>query len=800
MRSGLVASPGLVRLAIRAMRYRSSLASRFVFVAMTATSCHSSNVLRHDQTPKEWSCSKSFFDDHVCDCGCSAADTDCPKEGTCTSPSCHGAKASACVRCHDATGFFSSCAAQAPSGWLCPTERFGDGNCDCGCGIDDVDCPEKGACSEPGCTDETKACAACHDARGELSACPNTVPEGWLCRPEAFNDGTCDCGCGAADGDCVAGCVAPNCNGAAARTCGRCHDARGELFNCRLDAPDGWTCSPRLFGDGKCDCGCSVADADCRGAGCTASGCTDDLAHCELCHDAKGAFNCGHSSAPETWLCDRLLWENGECDCGCGVADIDCVAGGCAAPGCGEPADCKQCHDAKLKPYDCAAPPPAGWLCLPHLYGICECDCGCGVACPNPCSGPICTEPGCEASGCARCFDGRNWFNCGHLPPSEWSCDPKRFADQDHICDCGCGAPDPDCSDAGCAAPGCEAPACERCVGDDGEPRDCVPSAWSCAPQLYFTSNRCICGCGIINRGCYRGDVCTTPGCKPSAESDCTDCFDAEGQPFFCNGAPSSWLCDPAFYGDGPCGCGCGASDPDCAPGTGCAEPGCAEQGCDACYRTTNTIAGRKAMASFDCSEPPPASWPCDVVPLVGDESGYSTYGDRYCDCGCGVPDPDCNGAGCTTPGCNDAACDACHGTDGDYVKCGEQLPPANWTCSSSQYYADKDSLCICGCGVPSQACAAGRGCGERGCHGPAAVGCDWCTDAAGDYFHCGQPPPPAEWRCDAEDYFNGTCDCGCGTLDLDCVRGCTEPGPCPDEDCDYCHDSAGNFFPCERG
>ncbi|MCY1008573.1 hypothetical protein OV079_24030 [Nannocystis pusilla] len=61
-------------------------------------------------------------------------------------------------------------------------------------------------------------------------------------------------------------------------------------------------------------------------------------------------------------------------------------------------------------------------------------------------------------------------------------------------------------------------------------------------------------------------------------------------------------------------------------------------------------------------TEPPP-EWTCD--------------GARYdaadgCDCGCGVPDPDCDGGGSAEPGTgvDNPACDACVDGDGQAQRC----------------------------------------------------------------------------------------------------------------------------------
>jgi hypothetical protein len=51
--------------------------------------------------------------------------------------------------------------------------------------------------------------------------------------------------------------------------------------------PAGWTCAAEYYGatDG-CDCGCGVADPDCLGFGCTVAGC--DASGCQFCHAADG--------------------------------------------------------------------------------------------------------------------------------------------------------------------------------------------------------------------------------------------------------------------------------------------------------------------------------------------------------------------------------------------------------------------------------------------------------------------------------------------------------------------------------
>ena len=58
---------------------------------------------------------------------------------------------------------------------------------------------------------------------------------------------------------------------------------------------------------------------------------------------------------------------------------------------------------------------------------------------------------------------------------------------------------------------------------------------------------------------------------------------------------------------------------------------------------------------------PPPPSWICDE----------SDYGNFFCDCGCGAPDPDCDGYTvadvcyyCPAPGCAMGDCDRINRTN----------------------------------------------------------------------------------------------------------------------------------------
>lgn len=58
---------------------------------------------------------------------------------------------------------------------------------------------------------------------------------------------------------------------------------------------------------------------------------------------------------------------------------------------------------------------------------------------------------------------------------AHWMCTFEREGGADG-CNCGCGAPDPDCAaEAGCSEPGCKAQGCVTCRSAGGSPMSCTP-------------------------------------------------------------------------------------------------------------------------------------------------------------------------------------------------------------------------------------------------------------------------------------------------------------------------------------
>ncbi len=121
-------------------------------------------------------------------------------------------------------------------------------------------------------------------------------------------------------------------------------------------------------------------------------------------------------------------------------------------------------------------------------------------------------------------------------------------------------------------------------------------------------------------------------------------------------GGTTGWRCDPTYYGDGTCDCGCGAQDSDCASTTDVYQ-------CDFCDycggNCTTTVSPTDTTACI----PVVAGWTCP--------NDY--YGDGTCDCGCGVQDTDCTS---TTDVSECLYCEACGVAVGD--SCAGYVDPSN--------------------------------------------------------------------------------------------------------------------------
>lgn len=369
------------------------------------------------------------------------------------------------------------------------------------------DCVDKD-CGTDGCGGQCGTCAATLTCQ-EFGRC---VPDAWTCDAKGYGaDAVCDCGCGAADPDC----------GKAGVALGGCAPFQGcdAAGKCVSKIPSGWTCAPGSYGaQDACDCGCGAADPDCaleplpvlgcKGAAkCDAKGaclaCAPDCKD-KVCGDDGCGGLCGTCSAP-TSAC-----EGGKCVDPCKPTPLLCKANPCGDDGCG--GTCGTCKSGEactagkcvgLPPVDdptsckghCSGTAPAGCSCMPSCKtfdtcckdydALCLCtpDCtgkecgsngcggGCG-ACPDAkpacgadgkctdkctpqCKGATCGPDGCGGT-CGACATGSTCAWTQQCVPSTWQCDPGYYADKIG-CDCGCGAPDPDCKTAGTTVYGCPA-------------------------------------------------------------------------------------------------------------------------------------------------------------------------------------------------------------------------------------------------------------------------------------------------------------------------------------------------------
>ena len=303
---------------------------------------------------------------------------------------------------------------------------------------------------------------------------------------------------------------------------------------------------------------------------------------------------------------------------------------------------------------------PSGWTCLALRLHNDQCDCGCGV--PDPECERIddieecddCSAPG-SCSGAETCpgrIDPDNTATC--LAPADgWTCAIDKYGDETS-CDCGCGAPDPDCRDATlrscdtCAELGaCSVSGCPGTIVADDNAHCLEPEGWLC--ELYqYGDGFCNCGCGALDRDCPDRDPASCEYC-PQETCSCDNVDPADNT--LCTVPGWSWTCDDAAFGDGVCDCGCGYRDRDCDSHEVAACQRCNGEGAcqpDACPgRITED-------ENHLCTRPElPTEWRC---------ADYLYADNTQCDCGCGARDLDCVTNSVDEcdycPGCTDQLCE----------------------------------------------------------------------------------------------------------------------------------------------
>ncbi|MCB9740880.1 MAG: hypothetical protein H6747_16560 [Deltaproteobacteria bacterium] len=449
------------------------------------------------------------------------------------------------------------------------------------------------------------------------------------------------------------------------------------------------TCTPNCEGRVCGSDGCGGSCGDCpNGKNCDGQGQCNDPPGCfpsctdKVCGDDGCGGSCGTCDDPAKPLC-----EQGVCLAGCVP---DCVGKQCGGDGCG--GSCGACTgDASCSSVGHCV--PKAWNCGEETFaGHNGCDCGCGA------DDPDCADPSQGLLGCAEgqiCKAGA----CEDKVPKAWTCAPFLY-DDGLLCNCACGAPDPDCADdanliVDCTTNGCnkQAGVCSPCkancdgktCGSDG----CLGTCGSCddAALPYCAAGTCVekaactpdcsnkecgddgCGgsCGACKNpahACSAG-VCAAPPDKSClgicgyqaiggcwCDAGCKDRGDCCSDVFHCYCSPN---CEGKTCGDDGCGGSCGNCTDQAAPhcadgkcGTTCV-PSCDGKNCggDGCGGSCGSCAaGNTCQEWGKCV---PDAWHCPAY-LYG--SGGVT---ANCDCGCGVPDPDCKGKGLTV-GCPKAS------------------------------------------------------------------------------------------------------------------------------------------------
>ena len=234
----------------------------------------------------------------------------------------------------------------------------GDG-CDCGCGAVDTDCPTPLAASA--CEYDNCPTGSVIDPQAPTQCVPLVVPADWTCGVAAYGDGTCHCGCGAADRDCPTPLGVESCGSTNGCSAGTWPDPANPS-EC-VAKPSGWTCSIQDWADDTCSCGCGVPDPSCP-ANPHISQCADDGCPSGKSPDPLQPTLCISNAPQDRWTCALTALADGStCDCGCGARDPDCGANpttaSCEATHCAagqelNPSDLGMCWEA------CHATAPAG--------------------------------------------------------------------------------------------------------------------------------------------------------------------------------------------------------------------------------------------------------------------------------------------------------------------------------------------------------------------------------------------------------------------------------------------------------
>ncbi len=440
----------------------------------------------------------------------------------------------------------------------------------------------------------------------------------------------------------------------------------------------------------------------------------------------------------------------------------------------------------------------------------------CVATCEPSCGGKLCGDDGCGGS-CGKC-DGGACSKLGQCVPAGWTCDPVGY-NGDGVCDCNCGIVDPDCAVATLPVQGCKPG--ELC--SDG--KTCskgAPSGWICEPAYYDETGSkpawnpyfCDCGCGAPDPdcgdpkmavlGCGAGLACNADGtcgaCQPKCDGKTCGSDGCGKLCGVCND-PAAPICQfgtcvdkcKAQCADHTCGPdGCGGSCGTCKAGESCAVGQCQKLP-DAESCGASNACGKLAPSGCSCA--------ADCVP------GASCCLDVTVACGC---QPSCSGKQCGSDGCGDV-CGTCGNTETcDNSLCVKDIckpnPCGKGSCAPSSN--GKTAVCTCIQGYAGDTCgkcAEGyigfpdcqsdlcfkNECNKQGtCDGK--TGACVCKDGfSGQYCHscldpkkvwpdCDKPLPPCFGQsCNGQgvcDTTTNKCECNQGFSGDDCGK-CTNPG-----------------------
>eukprot|EP00727_Mastigamoeba_balamuthi_P003029 m51a1_g12723 hypothetical protein (378) ;mRNA; r:146-3480 len=148
-------------------------------------------------------------------------------------------------------------------------------------------------------------------------------------------------------------------------------------------------------------------------------------------YDGTGAFAIratghNHTGVPPTWLCDKAKYNDGNCECNCGAGDVDCLRNFTWRAAEVDWEERGLCNASNYWQYD-----------------GCQCECG------NTFD-PDCWDVFTPVSVCAEAlvnpFCSAPKMGQRSFCDAVWKCDSAEYEDG-KICNCNCGAQDPDCYD-----------------------------------------------------------------------------------------------------------------------------------------------------------------------------------------------------------------------------------------------------------------------------------------------------------------------------------------------------------------